>query len=262
MTAWRFGSYDLSSFGAVTLADDSFDVAPFRGDNQVIPFMHGTRFVEKYLDERTLMFGLTISGNSAAEVEGIVNTLKRLARLRTQQTLYQYRQDGTIWTTPATLDRAFSASRPAPWVCKLSLEFTLTQPYFRRSTAIPDNTTTINANPTAMVVSNPGNFEELEPTIILTGPLQNTVITNPLNGCILTYTGTIASPRVVTIWKDSTTKIWKATTDLNVNVIGNLTHSPEPTFMKFDAETDTALSIADDTHTTGTVKVSFYPPSL
>lgn len=260
MTAWKFGNYDLSSFGALTLIDDHLDIADRRGGNVTLPFRHGSIFVAKYFDERSLMFGLTISGQTIAEMEGIVETLKALAVLRTQQTLYKILQDGTIQTVPATLDRAFQSNRPAPHVVKLSLEFSLTQPYFRLSTAIADNTTTINASPKSMVVTNPGNFEETEPTIVLTGPLQNTVITNP-NGCVLTYTGTIASPRVVTLSVDSTTKEWVATTDLGANVIGNITHSGAAELMRFDPG-QTTLSITDATATTGTVKVSFNAPYI
>lgn len=262
MTAWKFGSYDLSSFGVVTLADDGLDIPSRRGNNQMIPFAHGTKFVEKFMGERTLLFGLTVVGENPDEIRGKLNTLKRLAAVRTQQTLYQYLTDGSILTAPASLDRAFQLKRSAPWVAELTLEFTLTQPFFRLSTVIADNTTTIAANPTAMTVRNPGTFEEMEPTIILTGPLQNTVITNSTNGYVLTYTGTIASPRVVTIQKDTTTKIWKATTDLGANVIGNITHSPSATLMQFEAETDNILSIADSTHTTGTVKITFNAPYL
>lgn len=258
MTAWKFGNYDLSSFGAVTLADDSFDMADRRGDNQVIPFRHGSIFVEKYLAERILLFGLTIYGQTPAEVEGLCSTLRTLAAVRAQQTLTKTTQAGKNFNVLATIDKAFEVSRPAPHVAKLSLQFTLTQPFFRSDTLLPDNTTVISANPTAMTVDNIGELEELEPIITLTGPLSNTVMTNSTNGCILTYTGTIASPRIVTIQKSGYQ--WVATNDLGANVIGNITHSGDASLLKLNQGIN-LFSIADATHTTGSVKVSFYPTS-
>ena len=112
----------------------------------------------------------------------------------------------------------------------------------------------------AITITNAGTADERNPTIVLTGPLLNTVITNVTNGCVLTYTGTIASPRVVTISKSSTGE-YTATNDLGANVIGNVTHSGDAALFVVDAG-DNDLSVADGTHTTGSVKVEFYPPYL
>jgi phage-related protein len=260
MSAWRFGSYDLESFGRVTLIDDYLDLPDRRGRNQVIPFRHGTRFVEKYYDERKLTFGLAISAVSADALEGIMDTLRGLLAPRTEQTLTQFLADGTQRTSQASVERPLQINRKAPNIALLTIEFILASPYMRLSTAIADNTTTINADPTAMTVTNPGTVEERDPVITLTGPLQNTVITNSTNGCVLTYTGTIASPRVVTI-QTAATGEFTAVTDLGANVIGNISHSGASALMVLNVGVNT-LSIADDTHTTGTVKISFYPPYL
>lgn len=257
MTAWAFGGYDLSSFGRVTLIDDYLDVPARRGDNQVIPFRHGSVFVEKYFDERTLSFGIAVSAETIEAMESLMETLRGLLSPRTQQTLSQTLTNGTVRSVLASVDKRLQVNRPAPNIALIVVEFTLCQPFFRLSTAIADNTTTIDASPKAMTVTNPGTIEERDATIILTGPLENTVITNSTNGVVLTYSGVIASPRVVTI--QTVNGEFVATDDLGANVIGNITHAGSPSLMVFNVGANT-LSIADDEATTGTVKASFNPP--
>jgi phage-related protein len=260
MSAWRFGSYDLASFGNVTQIDDYLDLPDSRGNNQVIPFRHGTRFVRKYFDERVLSFGIAVYGDTADDVEAKMETLRSVLAVRTEQTLTQYLTDGSSRTAQASVDRPLQVNRKAPNIALITVEFTLASPYMRSSSLIADNTTTINASPKAMTVTNPGTVEERDPIITLTGPLQNTVITNSTNGCVLTYTGTIASPRVVTI-QTSANGDYTATTDLGASVIGTITHSGSAALMVLNAGVNT-LSITDATATTGTVKISFYPPYL
>jgi len=101
-------------------------------------------------------------------------------------------------------------------------------------------------------------------SVISPGPFtlydgNNAAITNISSARIDFFTGTIASPRVVTI--STSNGQYVATNDLGTNVIGNITHSGSPALMVFDTG-DNTLSIADDTHTTGTVKVSFNAPYL
>ena len=260
MTTWSFGGTDLSTFGKVTLIDNYMDFPPRRGENQVIPFQHGASFVQKFFDQRIITIGITIIGTSASDLETKIDTLMGLLAPRTEQVLSQTREDATVRTANASVDDSIATQRFSDKLAKCVINFTLSSPFFRLSTAISDNTTTINANPKAMTVTNPGTVEERNPTIILTGPLSNTVITNSTNGCVLTYTGTIASPRVVTITTNSLGE-YIATNDLGANVIGNITHSGASALMVINKGSNT-LSIADDTHTTGTVKISFYAPFI
>lgn len=258
MTSWMFAGYDLSSFGRVTLIDDYLDLPERRGGNQVVPYRHGSIFVKKYYDERILPFGITVFADTMSAMESILETLRGILSVRTEQTLSMILEDGTVRTVQACVDKQMQVVRPAPNVARIVIEFTLTKPYFRLSTIIADNETTIDASPKAMTVTNPGTVEEVNPTIILTGPLQNTVITNSTNGAILTYTGTIASPRVVTISMDANGQ-FVATDDLATNVISNITHSGFPELFVLNAGINT-LSITDATATTGKVKMTFYAP--
>ena len=258
--SWTFGGTALTTYGRVTLFNDSYDITERRGGDILLPFQHGQQFVQKYFDERRLAFTIKYQGASFSALESNIDALKTLIAPRTQQTLSQTRSDATVRTIPAVVERPLQVDLSnGNNIAFFIIEFTCAFPFFRLSTAIADNTTTINANPKAMTVTNPGTVEEMDATIILTGPLSNTVITNSTNGYTLTYTGTISSPRVVTIQKSG--REWIATDDLGANKISNITHSGGSTFMKFEPGANT-LSIADSTHTTGTVKVTFNAPYL
>lgn len=258
--AWSFGGRLLSEFGIVTKLDDPIDIPARRGSNQVVAFRHGTIFAEKYFDERTISFGVTINALTAADAQERFDALRKLIGVRSQQTLAYYLDDGTIRTAQASVERAMEVNHELITIVKIVIEFSLAKPFFRLSTAIADNTTIINTNPKAMTVTNPGTIEEREAVITLTGPLQNTVITNSTNGHTLTYTGTIAGGEVVVISMDAYGQ-YTAVKDGVTNVIGNVSHAGSPALMIFEVGNN-VLSIADSTATTGTVKVSFNAPFL
>lgn len=260
MTTFTFGGTDLSTIGKITLIDDYLSTPVRRGRDQAIPFSDGQTFVTKYYDARTLSFGITINTASAAALETSLDTFRTLISPRYQQTLSQTLQNGQVRNIQAIVEKALQIKRIAPGIAQVVVDFICTEPYFRLSTAIASNTTTISANPTAMTVTNPGTVDEREPTIILTGPLQNTVITNSTNGLTLTYTGIIASPRIVTVSIDATGE-YKCADDLANNLIGNITHTGDTCLMAFVPGANT-LSIADSTHTTGTVQATFKAPYL
>ena len=259
-TVWTFGGTALTTYGKVNHFNDNYDLPMRRGSDIILPYQPGQMFVPKQFDSRKLLFTIKYQGASYSALETNNDSLKQLLAVRTEQTLSQTREDATVRTIQATVNRPLqidlsNGNKTAFYV----IEFVCAFPYFRLSTAIADNTTTINANPKAMTVTNPGTVDEQDATIIWTGPLSNTVITNSTNGYTLTYTGTIASPRVVTIQKSG--REWTATTDLGANVISNISHSGGSSYMRFEAGTNT-LSIADSTHSTGTVKVSFNAPFI
>lgn len=260
MTTWTYGGTALTSFGTVRLIEDYLDAPARRGDNITIPFRHGAIFSQKYYDQRSISFGITVVGTSAATLESTLDTMRALFSPMTQQTLAMTLESAAVRNISATVDRPLQVERLTSRYARVIIEFMCTEPFWRLSTVIADNTVTINANPKAMTVANPGTAIETNPTIILTGPLSNTVITNSTTGSVLTYTGTIASPRVVTIVRAATGE-YTATTDLAANVIANVTHSGTPEFMRLNPGNNT-LSIADGTATTGTVKMSFYAPFL
>ena len=259
-TTWTFGGTALTTYGTITNVDDYLSTPERRGDDILVPFRHGKIFTTKYYDARKITFYMIKQAASAAALETSINALRAKIAPKTEQTLSMTMEDSTVRTIQASVNSPLQVQRETPNTARIVLEFTCASAFWRLSTVIADNTTTINANPKAMTVTNPGGVEERDATIILTGPLSNTVITNSTNGCVLTYTGTIASPRIVTI-STSATGEYTATDDLGANKISNITHSGASALMVFDVGANT-LSIADSTHTTGTVKVTFYAPFL
>ena len=259
---WTYNGTDLSTFGKITVIEGYLDMPQRRGGNQVIPFQHGTMHAGKYYDERRLAFGITINKSSASALETAFDDLRKLIAPRTQKTLSLTREDASVLTTQAIVDAPLQVSRVTNTLARLVVEFVMPRPYFRLSTAIADNTTTINTSPKSMTVTNPGTIEERDPTITLTGPLSNTVITNTTVGVSLTYTGTIAGGEVVTISTNSYGEFTATSTaGGGTNVIGNISHNGAAALMVLDVGSNT-LSITDSTATTGTVKVSFHAPYL
>jgi phage-related protein len=256
---WVFGGTTLSNLGVITLMDDFLDLPEARAGNIEIPFKTGTVFVSPYYDETTLQMGMTISAADSDALETVLDTLKALLSPRTQQTLARTLTDTTTRTVSAIVNKRLQVTRPAPWIAKLVIEFELAQPFFRLSTLIADNTTTINSAPKAMTVTNTGTVAERDATFLLTGPLTNVVITNATAGGTLTYTGAIAGGASVTI--GTLNGEYYATHSASGNVIGNVTHSGSSALMIFNVGAN-ILSIASSVTTTGTVKISFYPPFL
>lgn len=259
MTTWSFGGTALSLYGKVLVINEYLDLPDKRGDNYEISYRHGTIYVPKFYGQRKMTFGFSINESSAERLEGTLDSLRQLLAVRTQQILSCTMEDASVRNAYASVDNPLEVERITNTLAKCAIEFTLTTPFFRGADPIPTNTTTIDASPTLMTVTNTGTFEERDPIITLTGPLSNTVITNTTNGCVLTYTGTIDAGDSVVI--QTVNGEYTAVHNILGNVVGNLTHSGSSALMVFDP-VDNDLSITDGTATTGTVDVTFYPPFI
>jgi phage-related protein len=257
-TTWLYDSVDLSTFGAITLLDDYLDMASRRGGNQQIPRKHGTIFVPKFYDETEIAMGIAMKYGNAELLEAAIDTLKTMCSSRVERVLSNTRADGSIRTAMAAVEGKLQTKRESHNFARVVITFKLAHPFFRGNVLV-DEEVTVDASPVDLIVDNAGTVEECNPTLTLTGPLLNTTITNPANGCVLTYTGTIASPRVVTIGEVNGEFV--AITDLGANVIGNISHVGSESLMVLEPGSNT-LSITDGTHTTGKVRVQFYPPFL
>jgi phage-related protein len=259
MTTWTFGGTPFSTYGIVTLINDYMDVPERRGDNILIPFRHGRTFVQKYYEERTLVFGIGVNTASAAALEAAIDVLKADFAPSTEQTLAMTMEDATVRNVQATVNRPIEIQRKSARLALVVVSFELAFPFWRLSTAIADNTTTIDASPKAMAVTNPGTVEERDPTIILTGPLTDVTITNSTLSTTLTYTGVISAGHTVTIGTSSGE--YYATHSVSGDVIGNISHAGSSSLLPL-AVGSNSLSITSTVTTTGTVKVTFYAPYL
>lgn len=258
-TTWSYGGTALSTFGKVTVINNYLDFVERRGEDMLIPHNHGLVHVDKYYNSRQMSFSIALYDTSATALEATIDALKKLLSPSTTQTLSHTMANGTIRTIPAIVNSTFEPDRITGQLMKYVVTFDCPDPFFRLSTAIADNTTTINASPKAMVVNNPGGVIEYNPTIILTGPLTNPVITNSTNGFVLTYTGAISAGHTVTIGKLSGE--YYATHSVSGSVIGSVDHNGGAEFMRINMGNN-SLSITSDVTTTGTVKVTFYEPYL
>lgn len=258
MSTWSYKGTLLDSLGIVTLVSDSLQMPQRRGENMLIPFRAGRVFAAKEFEQRSMALGLEVHGDTRAELEAAVDAVKTLFGGRALGTLQQTLADLTVRTAQAELMGDLDVTPVSPHAVKMVLNFVLPDPFFYGSTV--EGSVMVDASPKALAVSNPSTVEARDPTIVLTGPLENTEITNSENGVSVKYNAAIASPRVVTISKAATGE-YVATDDLGANVIGNVTHSGAASLFALEPGNND-LSITDDVATTGEVELSFYPPYL
>jgi phage-related protein len=255
--AWSFGGTTFSTWGTVTLMDDYMDIPERRGENVLVPFRHGTVFTPKYYGERKITFGIAILSTSATAQDTVIDGMNQLFGRQTQQTLSCTREDNTVRNALATVDVPLETERITATFARCVVQFTLSDPLFYSSDLSTDNTTTISATDTAMVVDNIGTAEMRDPTILLSGPLANVTISTT-DSISLTYTGSISSSDTVTI--GTLNGEYYATHSATGSVIGNVAHSGASALLVLQPGTNN-LQVATDT-TGGTVKISFYPPFL
>jgi len=256
---WKYDGNSLTSYGVVTVLNDYLDIPQRRGENISLPFNDGTFYVPKFYDQRIITIGMAIVSNTATEQDTIFDNLKKLFGVRSQKVLQYTREDATIYNANASVDAPIQTERIHDTFARIAVEFVLNQPFFRLSTQT-STIITIDASPKTGTVANGGTFEERNPTITLTGPLTNPVITNITNGVSLTYTGVISAGHTVIITQDSTGQ-YTATHSVSGNVIGKVTHSGDTALMVL-AIGNNSMSITSSVATTGEVKFEFYPPYL
>jgi len=259
MTTFTYGVTDLSTLGNITVIDDYLDLPQKRGNNITVPNRHGTTFVRKFYDERTIALGIAVLGTSLSDLETKMNTIRGLFSEQTQQTLSITYEDSTVKTALVTVDKPLQVRRVQS-LARIMVEFTMTEPFFRLSTVIADNTLAIDASPKAMTVTNTGTMEERDPTIVIHGAFTSITITNSTTGAILTYTGAIGTAETVTI--GTLAGEYYATLTGGTDVIGNVTHSSSSALMTFAAGANTLAITSAGRDGNSTVKVSFYPPFL
>lgn len=257
MTTWAFGGIDLSTYGKVMRIDDYLDLPETRGQDITLSYRHGSKFVEKFFEPKKIILEIGISETDVQAIEAKFDAIRKNFGKRGQQLLVCTLADSSVRQAYARVESIMQVRRTTGRIAKVVVEFTLSEPFFRSDT-LSTFTQTIDANPKAMDVENVGTVEERNPTIVLTGPLENVVITNPANGFIWSYTGVIADGDTVTFNQDADGQ-YTAIHSVSGEVIGNVNHQGDTAFMVIETDEQT-LSIASVSPTTGTVEISFYPP--
>lgn len=261
MTTISFGGTALSSFGKVTILNDYLDLPERRGDNQMIPFKHGQVFTQKYYDQRTISVGIAINAASGSALENTFTNMRTLFSPMAEQSLSMTLEDTSVRTVNASVNRSIQVDRKSDKVALALVEFDLSFPFFRLSTEIADNTTTIDSSPKAMTVTNTGTVEERDPTITIDGPFSSMTITNSTNGATLTYTGAIGAGETVTIGVLNG-EFYATLSTGSANVIGNVDHAGSSSIFPLNVGDNTLSIVSAGGDNTGTVKISFYPPFL
>jgi len=261
MTSYTFGGTALTAFGKVTLINDNLDIADRRGNNIVLPLRHGGIFTSKYYSERSITFGIAMTAASATALEALFDTLHTLISPRTEQTLAMTLEDATVRNISATVNTPLNVNRITNTFARVTIQFDCASPFWRLSTAIADNTTTIDASPKAMTVTNPGSVEERDPTITIHGAFTSITITNSTNGASLTYTGAIATGETVTIGTLNG-EYYATLSTGSANVIGNVTHSGSAALFPVNVGANTLSITNAGRDANSTVKISFNAPYL
>lgn len=259
MKTWKFGGYDLSDYGTLTTVSSVFKLLEKRGDNILIPFADGRTFVRKFYEQQLITLGLAVDGSGVEDLEFKIDLLKRILGRSAQGLLQQVFDNESIRQAYAEVRGNLSPARISPTEVRMAIDFLITDP-FMRSNVLTSVTQLINGATTAYNLNNPGSAEERKAIITLTGPLSHPVITN-----------TGISPNVSLQYDDvlaSNTDIvridcgaFSAVDETAASVVSKIVHTGDPAFMVLIAGIN-ALSVADGTHTSGTVKFEFYAPYL
>jgi hypothetical protein len=262
MTTWTYGNTTLATYGKVVVINDYLSSPARRGNNMVIPFHHGSIFVKKFYDERIMTFGIAVTAASLTALEAVFDAMRAKFAPLTEQVLKATMTDATVREANAIVNGAIQVEPITSTFAKVVVEFSLARPFFRSDTAIASTVATIDADNHDLDVDNTGTIEERDPTIILTGPLNDVVITNTTNGLVLTYTGDIPAGSHVDIYTSAYGGYVAYLDDGSpplVNVLGNITHTGDTAFMVFNVGVN-HLHIHSDVTTTGTVEVTFNAP--
>jgi hypothetical protein len=266
VTTFKFNTVNLETLGNITVVDGYLDMPEKRGSNITIPYQHGTSFVTKFYDERTIQFGIAVIEASATALETQFATIRALFSTMEPKTLEVTMEDASVRTVLASCEKPLQVKRMSNKNARIIVELTLHRPFFRSDTLYTVDSDAIDGtpDPQTLTVVNGGTIEERDPKLILYGPLENPVITKttPTPDVILTYTGVIDDGETVTI-ETAATGEYTATHNVYGNVIGNVTHSGSSALMVFEVGTN-AVTIHDDNYDGGNAKltVSFYTPFL
>lgn len=259
--SWTFGGTALTSFGIVTMLDESIDFVESRNDDVTIPFAHGRKFVQKFFDSRKISFGIAVNGGTPAGLQTKLDNLRKLLAVRTEQVLSFTLDDASVRTALASCNESLSPKFETPWIARVVVVFTLSVPFFRLTTDIADNTTAIDASPKAMVCTNPGTVEENEATIIIHGAFTSVTITNQENGASVTYTGSIGTSETVTIGVLNG-EYYATLSTGSVSVIGNVTHSGAVSLLPLIAGANDLEVTSAGRDANSTIKITFKAPYL
>jgi phage-related protein len=208
---------------------------------------------------------MSIISASEQAMETSLDLLNTYVAIPTEQTLSMTMAGSAVRNIQASVNRKpdvrieHNASNSA--LARVALEFVCTKPFWRSGTQLT-STTTIDASPKAITLNNTGGAPERQPNIVITGPFTSMTIANSTTSTSMTYAGSIGGSETVTIGVNTTGE-WTAVYSVGTaNVIGNITHTGDSTFMAFNPGNNSLSVTSAGGDNTGTLNFNFYPPYL
>src|SRR6266581_9629922 len=219
---FRYAGVDLRAMGLyMSLADGMLSAPPLRGSNVLIPYQPGTRWVQKYYDQRHIVLaGELISVKDRIDFQAKIDSLKALFPIGAgEQKLEIQRADGSYryvmaevintmglqWLIFPTRSSGYSielvASDPI-WYGSGLEAGTARSGWFLDSGILLDDgahwfdttgisfSQVLNASPVNVEASNSGNYYTRKPICTFNGTTANLQILNLRNGYSLQVSGT------------------------------------------------------------------------
>jgi len=267
--AWRFKGTDLSTYAVLVRQVDGVDELPeLRGENRVVPSIHGRRFARKRMDQRRLTLALWVqSMNEAGTLTESTNARQARANLDALQALFGDRTAGAlVRVMPDGSERTATAEVVAVGNIEdefghelygITVDFLLPDPLFY---GVPATVTqAIAASPTNFSLVNAGSASTHRAVLTFTGPIVNPRLSNLTidagAGFFVEALVTVAAAKLLVI--DCST--WTATND-GVNAIGSIRHSGAFEFFRLEPGSNSLRVTA--TSSGGSLAIDYAPPYI
>jgi hypothetical protein len=264
-------------FGGVSLIDQRWgitfipDTIPARrGENIVVPYLDGARFVKKNYDQRTETINMWVtpydqtgvipSGKTPKQqLEENMDYLKSLFGSPVGLVAYRKQMDNGSWRTAnVEVSNAIEFTKPDDFSIHrvFSVELRFPDPFFYAEIATSD---TITPNSAAYSIThiNPGTAVAKKLLIFNNGGLVNPKIENLDLGVWAKINSSIASGAIVTVDTGGF-----AVTDSNGNdLIQTFAHSGDPAWMLLKPGVNNMKLTCDETPT-GNISLQYFAPYI
>lgn len=186
METWEFNGVSLNTkWWNVENTQDGSGTIDLRGEDNQIPYKHGSRYKKKTFDSRSIMLNMWVAGPTMQDLDDNINTLSRLFGRRGRFPLCKIMRNGEVREALAEVYTGVSFPKRRPGFAKFVVEFELADPFFYTESQ------TQKFSGATFTITNPGTAETDKVTIKLNGPLQKPRLTNTNNGIWFEYQGDI-----------------------------------------------------------------------
>ena len=234
----------------ITKVPTGLGVPERRGENVVVPFSDGSRYVKKYLGERTISLVMLVQGASKFDA---LNTLLGKEGIR----LFEMKV-GEEWRSIACelRNRMYYDVVVLPKIAWISIDLVCPDPLFyggEVEVVIPLTETEHN-----ITLVNPGTATTRRVTMEISGITSTLEINNETTDCKLRYGNTTIAGEVLEVKSPENTAIRNIGGE-EENRVGLFTHAGDPAFMVL-APGDNELEITTEEVPDAMLTFKFYTP--